>query len=646
MALQIWMPLNGDVSNRGLSDATIVNNGATVSSEGKIGTCYSFDGNDDFISIDCQNLYQIFKGGSQQFSVSFWVYHADSSRAIIFGDYALSGSINLNIELRAGHTIRFYWNGDPDKTFDASTVNYMAWTHIALTYNGSKLSIYNNGVLQSDSLTVTLSTRNKTSGLFYLGRDSRTGSTALNGKLNDFRIYDHCLSPREIAEIAKGLILHYPLAKPGVDNLLTGTDVPFSYAESSDYRKVAGGKTYPLGIDAKELLLTAGERGLTLSYDICIPKIYISSSDTLKRAGAYLPITVKNKSTQQSLGAYYGHHTQTGTATATNNYAKTNSLNPIDASSTADNPDTTFNGHYSRTIYPRQFSNLSAFFADPDSYDVTCSGYTVEIRGGYIKDACSISNVKLEFGDVATPWTPNPADSIYTSMGFDDGIEYDVSGFKNNGEISGSILSDVDTMRYNTSYHFLHDNKANITIPNIMYDYMDYGTVSFWLKINSFKYWSHYLLIANTFSWTGNEKDFIIVATAGDHGDTDTNQTTVKLDMCSYGNNVSIAVGDWHHIAMTWDAVNYQIKKYVDGSIFYTNDDSTNKRLDIYKTKHSLHYIGNGQESDSNRGDFNISDFRIYGTCLSADQIADLYHTPLSLSSNGVLLTQGEYTEV
>ncbi|MBR2166938.1 MAG: hypothetical protein IJ920_01165 [Paludibacteraceae bacterium] len=33
--------------------------------------------------------------------------------------------------------------------------------------------------------------------MFYLGRDYRTGTTALNGKINDFRIYDHCLSPRE-----------------------------------------------------------------------------------------------------------------------------------------------------------------------------------------------------------------------------------------------------------------------------------------------------------------------------------------------------------------------------------------------------------------------------------------------------------------
>jgi hypothetical protein len=28
-----------------------------------------------------------------------WVYHADATRAVLFGDYGLSGAINFNLEL-------------------------------------------------------------------------------------------------------------------------------------------------------------------------------------------------------------------------------------------------------------------------------------------------------------------------------------------------------------------------------------------------------------------------------------------------------------------------------------------------------------------------------------------------------------------
>ena len=210
MALKVWLPLNGNLENIGCSGAVATNNGAAIDSSGKIGNCYSFDGNDDFISIQDTTVNSIFSGSTQPFSISMWVYHNDSTRGVLFGDYGLTGAINFNIELSTEHKIRFYWNGSPDITSSSFGIGLQSWAHIAITYNGSKITFYLNGN-ENYLYTASLAVKNKTSGAYYIGRDSRTGTTAFNGKLNDVRIYDHCLSIKEVKEISRGLVLHYKL---------------------------------------------------------------------------------------------------------------------------------------------------------------------------------------------------------------------------------------------------------------------------------------------------------------------------------------------------------------------------------------------------------------------------------------------------
>lgn len=215
MGLKVWLPLKGNLVQQGTSNTIITNSGAVVNTSGKIGNCYTFDGSMSYISLKGQELFNVFKGGTYPFSIMMWVYHTDNARAILFGDYSITNGINFNIELTASHQVRFYWNGDPDHTFSNTTIGANTWTHIAVTYDGSKLQSYINGVA-CGSWTGTLSAKNKVinesnTSEFRLGRDGRTGDTALNGRLNDLRIYDHCLSIAEIQDISSGLVLHYKL---------------------------------------------------------------------------------------------------------------------------------------------------------------------------------------------------------------------------------------------------------------------------------------------------------------------------------------------------------------------------------------------------------------------------------------------------
>ena len=66
MALRVWLPLTGSLENKGISNVIVTNNGATVDSAGKIGSCYNFNGS-SYLSFD----NQIFN--TNTFSVSFWI---------------------------------------------------------------------------------------------------------------------------------------------------------------------------------------------------------------------------------------------------------------------------------------------------------------------------------------------------------------------------------------------------------------------------------------------------------------------------------------------------------------------------------------------------------------------------------------------
>ncbi len=52
MSLKVWLPLNNNnIENQGIwSSAVFANNGATLSDNGKLGKCYSFNGTSSRIS--------------------------------------------------------------------------------------------------------------------------------------------------------------------------------------------------------------------------------------------------------------------------------------------------------------------------------------------------------------------------------------------------------------------------------------------------------------------------------------------------------------------------------------------------------------------------------------------------------------------
>lgn len=206
MSLRVWLPLNGDLKNQGLDDITVTNNGATINSNGKIGSCYSFDGSAHYLQFD-KSLTNLYCG---EFSWALWVKPTDNTRGVLISEYSSTGSSNVALELLSNRVIRVYWNGSPDWSTGKS-ITKDVWSHIAVTRKENALKVYINGILVATKSDANLANRISTSKI-RIGDDYRGGtSVSYMGYLNDVRIYDHCLSPAEVKEISRGLVLHYKL---------------------------------------------------------------------------------------------------------------------------------------------------------------------------------------------------------------------------------------------------------------------------------------------------------------------------------------------------------------------------------------------------------------------------------------------------
>ena len=203
MSLQIWLPFNGDLHNQGLSNIQFINNGATVDTNGKIGKCYSFDGFSNTIynrnvSINCNKL-----------SMCCWIYRNSSSSAEGYIASLNNGSVYTDtaIGLDSSNATTIVFIGGGNSTLRA-TITSDTWIHVAVTYDGQNVKGYINGQKIGEQANTTILNKSQ------LAIGCRCDSTNsfkyyFPGKINDFRLYDHALSDKEVEEIAKGLVLHY-----------------------------------------------------------------------------------------------------------------------------------------------------------------------------------------------------------------------------------------------------------------------------------------------------------------------------------------------------------------------------------------------------------------------------------------------------
>jgi len=462
MALQVWLPLNGNLNNQGLEGrAKFITSTTTIDSAGKIGNCYSFSQNTgsgiylDTSKLSCADFMNTYIN-NHSFSLCAWVKTSSTSQTPII-------SLTYGLRLFGGTTTLIsLYNTSGSVSCNANTAtNGGQWHHIAGTYDKvtNKISIYVDGILKNTVNYTSGSTYSSswTNGIF-IGRDpndnTQNDSYFYKGKVNDVRIYDHCLSAKEVHEIAKGLILHYKLDDPYIEstiNLITtenclastcynGATNKYGYGTTTDMYKTTG--TFEGKFCTKVYMGTSGNSAYPYVY---VNNLYVSNGTN---SPAYKTLSFDFYTNCSSTTYIIPYKLGSGTSTCTwfNNITSTKTGT---STNSANIP-----------VLPNMWNHITMILHGTTDADAQW-GY---IRLGNAAHTSNTSNywlfanMQLELNDHETPYA-----GVGSSR--NNNIVYDSSGYCNHGSVTGTLITSSDSPRYTNSLSF--DGSSRITSNDI-----------------------------------------------------------------------------------------------------------------------------------------------------------------------------------
>lgn len=553
MALQVWLPLTKNLSNQGLNNMTFsIDTGSNIilDNNGKIGACYSRSTKQTSGKIVSNSTINL----SEDISMACWALVSDcvgdtANGLISNHSHANNTGVGITVKQVSTSDYRISCNTGTGSnrtysTYYGTTNIKGAWHHLALTYSKSakQLILYVDGNAEYTLNNYVNSSIADYIIIFDWSTTYNSISYRPAAKLNDVRIYDHCLSPKEVKEISKGLVLHYPLN----DAYVEGTTNLVTSITKGGQTTVNGYEVTTSGV-SKDTYFT-----LNLSEKIVAGNTYTISCRNNFDTGLYWDFPIGSQANQTLTWRITpGYSSYTFVANSGNSYWDKNTCFMDDLSGTARNAGKSF----------------------------------------------KMWDWQIEKKDHATPFVIGTRNETTV---------YDCSGYQNNGTASESLSYVLDSPRYKGCYYFNSTSKR-ITLPTInMAGFSDSFSISWWGKVPSYSaimYWG--------FS-NGNRLNYYsgLYCNTGDGGSNPyyiPNTTTVIT---------SPSVNEWHHFVMVGNGSSNKL--YMDGELYgiaKTYKNITGNTIVINGWDSSTYYKTNGY----------ISDFRIYSTALSADDIKELY---------------------
>lgn len=602
MSLLVWLPLNkeGDFTNKGLADITLTNSGATYDTNGKIGGCY-------LLGKDKQMITNDIEFSDNKYSICTWVKvnsnSGQSTQYII--DLAQSDQTNTLLGLHIQNTtLQCRCNNDK---YNIAAIEYEVWNHMTLTYDGNIIKCYLNGQeMKSVSAQIEYA-----SGKLGIGR--RPGSTDFysNANINDVRVYDHCLSPKEVKEISKGLVLHYPLNSQYEINK---TNFYSGDAAEGNANSIAKGliKTKLVGERGYNYKLIYTGTGTNYWAIIEFTPIDKSKFIPGKKYTWSCKIRI-HKCTAGQIGFR--------NAIAGNDYTNKETI-VINTNKTKE-----VWTEYNRTLTMTEGMNIGSGF-----YYITEEAYNASSESPkyYISPRVEFCTANLNTKDTIYEYDFDIKDvQLIESdefIGFIDNsgssnTVHDISGYHYDGTVTNQLSLTADTPRYDKCTVFANNGYIRTNGFNLVGDQV---TVSMWIKqlsVGQNGTSNCYYLNWNPGAANGggiylyrdyrNEKFKVVLALH-------TTGTSIYKDFYP-----GTTASQWDHVAVV---VNKNtVSMYRNGTKVYTT------QCDLFNVTSSRYVqIGNANNLSENQ----MSDVRIYATALSDDDILELYNTPAFITNN------------
>ena len=588
MGLVAWYKLDGnanDSSGNGLNGTA--SNVSWVN--GKIGQAGSF--NNSSINLGRDSRLNLVNSGS----ISIWIKPdiafpststSNSFRSII-GKVSSGGTGQQSYFIdwygsNSSNILRFGLGDSSGLTAATTSFNpNQDWAHICATWNGTTMKLFVNGSLSSSV--------NQNRIMQVLNVDLRIGAffTNWSGLIDDVKIFDHALSPKEIKLLSQAKVLHYKFDDP--------YEEPTENIKNSDH---------PLHNQTHRWWNRSGTTTTRENINDFHVRVFGVQTNDVSNAQYYYPTLITGSNNP---GAFYTFSAK----------LKVNFANSGRGSIGFRNFGSMSYTNFVNLIFGKEYYfEYTQFIPEGDNV-------IPDIRAAYDLSRNGTGEVDVEWFDMqvekkpsATPFTPT----------IRQGFALDSSGYQNNSNEITLATSPVWTTG-EVSYGAIEFDNNYISIPRdgVPLDWEENWTYINWIKPSSVTSRNCFVSLRG-----GNEGSGIdFYAYVG--------RTNGKIG-CYNGSHKdgfgNVSVNNWTHIAISFDGSNLNF--YQNGSLV----GNTSATLGFQNYSSNNPAIG-GDLRPSITYPFigEIDDVRIYNTDLSAEEINNIYQSRASIDNKGNVFT-------